>query len=228
MIATAAESNPTVFSPTPFVDLERTFIPSYLRLVRVNVYPALTPLRHLTSAHIQSHYLQNHFSLTKFCVSQFKSTHEALKKAGVKKFRETLSQAKSWDELDELAGGWNHDWRELEEIRTVVETREDTVRMVFVPMELAEPDLKGDGERMEDIDEDYDSLFKTPTDRLNPEPPSSRAPLGPSNERMYFIPAGISGRDATTPSPSGPRVRLTRNQKMKLDKCGSCGLLSVE
>jgi tRNA-dihydrouridine synthase 2 len=140
----------------------------------------------------------------------------------VKKFREILSQAKSWDELEELAGGWDHDWRELEEVRTVVETREDTARMVFVPME---PDPKGEGECIDDLDEDDDSLFKTPTDQPKPEPPSSRAPLGPSNERMYLIPAGISGRDATTPSPSGPRVRLTRNQKMKLDGCGSCGLL---
>jgi hypothetical protein len=39
MIATAAESNPTVFSPVPFVDLERTFIPSYLRLVRLTLIP---------------------------------------------------------------------------------------------------------------------------------------------------------------------------------------------
>lgn len=33
MIATAAESNPSVFSPTPLVDLESTLVPSYIRLV---------------------------------------------------------------------------------------------------------------------------------------------------------------------------------------------------
>lgn len=33
MIATAAESNPSVFSPTPLADLEQTLVPSYLRLV---------------------------------------------------------------------------------------------------------------------------------------------------------------------------------------------------
>jgi tRNA-dihydrouridine synthase 2 len=33
MIATAAESNPTVFSPTPLIDVERTLIPAYIRLV---------------------------------------------------------------------------------------------------------------------------------------------------------------------------------------------------
>ena len=33
MIATAAESNPSCFSPTPLVDLEKTLVPPYLRLV---------------------------------------------------------------------------------------------------------------------------------------------------------------------------------------------------
>lgn len=34
MIAEAAEANPTCFSPTPLKDLEQTFIPAYIRLVR--------------------------------------------------------------------------------------------------------------------------------------------------------------------------------------------------
>lgn len=33
MIATAAEANPSCFSPTPLVDVEETLIPAYLRLV---------------------------------------------------------------------------------------------------------------------------------------------------------------------------------------------------
>ena len=33
MIATAAEANPTCFSPTPLKDLELTFVPAYIRLV---------------------------------------------------------------------------------------------------------------------------------------------------------------------------------------------------
>jgi len=36
MIATAAEANPTVFSPTPLSSLEETFILPYLRLVRAH------------------------------------------------------------------------------------------------------------------------------------------------------------------------------------------------
>ena len=34
MIATAAEKNPSCFSPKPLVDLEETLVPDYFRLVR--------------------------------------------------------------------------------------------------------------------------------------------------------------------------------------------------
>ena len=43
MIATAAEANPTVFSPTPLTNLEDTFIRPYLRLVRAHA-PVSSPL----------------------------------------------------------------------------------------------------------------------------------------------------------------------------------------
>ena len=33
MIATAAEANPSCFSPIPLVDVHRTLVPSYLRIV---------------------------------------------------------------------------------------------------------------------------------------------------------------------------------------------------
>lgn len=43
MIATAAESNPTCFSPTPLKDLEKTFVPSYIRLVSpLHFFPRIT------------------------------------------------------------------------------------------------------------------------------------------------------------------------------------------
>jgi tRNA-dihydrouridine synthase 2 len=38
MIATAAESNPSCFSPTPLTDVEDTLIPAYIRLVRYSKY----------------------------------------------------------------------------------------------------------------------------------------------------------------------------------------------
>lgn len=47
MIATAAEANPSVFSPTPLTNLEDNFILPYLRLVRVSP-PGAAALSHLT------------------------------------------------------------------------------------------------------------------------------------------------------------------------------------
>jgi len=101
MIATAAESNPSCFSPTPLVDLEETMIPAYIRLCA---------------------YFGNHLALTKFCVAQFKATHVNLKKADAKKFREVLSKAKSYDDLTTLVGsGAGED--EFREILKAIESR---------------------------------------------------------------------------------------------------------
>jgi len=44
MIATAAEANPSCFSPTPLVDVHRTLIPTYLRVVSASIIPLLKPL----------------------------------------------------------------------------------------------------------------------------------------------------------------------------------------
>jgi tRNA-dihydrouridine synthase 2 len=38
MIATAAESNPTCFDPSPLLDLESTLLPQYIRLVRSFIF----------------------------------------------------------------------------------------------------------------------------------------------------------------------------------------------
>jgi tRNA-dihydrouridine synthase 2 len=53
---------------------------------------------------------------------------------------------------------------------------------------------------------EYDNsvpLATPPHYRPNPEPPGSGAPLGPSNERIMYLPAGVSGLDAPTPTPGG-------------------------
>ena len=44
MIATAAESNPTCFSPEPLLDLESTFYPSYIRVIRKPVHHTISHL----------------------------------------------------------------------------------------------------------------------------------------------------------------------------------------
>lgn len=47
MIATAAEANPTCFSPNPLTDVEMTFIPQYMRLV--SSYRQYPPFARLTN-----------------------------------------------------------------------------------------------------------------------------------------------------------------------------------
>lgn len=52
MIATAAESNPTCFSPEPLSDLIKTFVPNYVRLVRllVPIYSQFSEFSIITGA----------------------------------------------------------------------------------------------------------------------------------------------------------------------------------
>ena len=52
MIATAAESNPSCFSPGPLVDADQILIPDYLRLVSLSVAIIGHPLTLLYSVAI--------------------------------------------------------------------------------------------------------------------------------------------------------------------------------
>ena len=47
MIATAAEANPSCFSHTPLVDVHRTLVPTYLRVVGYSITPLLVLLNSL-------------------------------------------------------------------------------------------------------------------------------------------------------------------------------------
>ncbi|EPQ60003.1 FMN-linked oxidoreductase, partial [Gloeophyllum trabeum ATCC 11539] len=75
MIATAAESNPTCFDPTPLTDLEKTLVPPYIRMCK---------------------YLDNHWSSTKWCVAQFKGLHPNIPKAEHKAIHDAIAQSKSY------------------------------------------------------------------------------------------------------------------------------------
>ncbi|KAF8514200.1 hypothetical protein BU17DRAFT_8432, partial [Hysterangium stoloniferum] len=77
MIATAAESNPTCFDPNPWLDLECTLLPPYVRLAK---------------------HMSIHWSNTKFCINQFKGPCPTLGKAKRKDIKELLARAKSYDE----------------------------------------------------------------------------------------------------------------------------------
>ncbi|KIK71575.1 hypothetical protein GYMLUDRAFT_33777 [Collybiopsis luxurians FD-317 M1] len=119
MIARAAEANPSCFSTTPLVDIHETLVPAYLRL---------------------SKYLDNHWSLTKFCLSQFKSPHTKPNgKAEDKRVRDRIVKARSFDEVADVAGG---EWTGEEDFREIVEAiegREDGhIRFVETDVDLGE------------------------------------------------------------------------------------------
>jgi hypothetical protein len=139
-------------------------------------------------------------------VSQFKGSHKALTKAEVKKYRDALSQAKSWEGWEELAGGWDEEGNELDEVRNVVDGREANAQMRFAPPELPDDVDRGeeqmdypDGDETEG--EQTPSSPCTPTGQRNPFPLTPWAPLGPRNESLMRVPAGVSGRDEVTPTP---------------------------
>ncbi|KAG5654156.1 hypothetical protein H0H81_006868 [Sphagnurus paluster] len=100
MIARGAESNPSCFSPKPLQDVERTLVPSYLRVAK---------------------YLDHNWGLTKFCVAQFKGQHVTIRKAEATLMRQTLAQAKGFSGMDSIVGSWTGK-EEFEEIVRAIET----------------------------------------------------------------------------------------------------------
>ncbi|EIW63776.1 FMN-linked oxidoreductase [Trametes versicolor FP-101664 SS1] len=94
MIATAAEQNPTCFSPTPLKDLETTFVPAYIRLGK---------------------FLNNHWSSTKFCSTQFRGIHESSSRNDLKTLREAIVRAKGYADLDTVVAPWTgeQEWAEI-------------------------------------------------------------------------------------------------------------------
>lgn len=210
MIATAAEANPTCFSSSPLVDLEETFVPSYLRLVRVLTRSIL---KHWLNS-MQARYLDNHWSLTKFCAQQFKAQHVNFKKPRQQQYREVLSKARGYDDVTELVGNWTGE----EEFRQVVEAiksrtsppslepSETAAEAVTLAVELPSSAKSLEAALSIDSMKGSDgSSVATPTGRENPEPPSLNAPKLASNG-LLELPALVSGRDAMTPSPNEVEV----------------------
>ncbi|KAI0652721.1 FMN-linked oxidoreductase [Trametes meyenii] len=128
MIATAAEANPTCFSPTPLKDLQMTFVPGYIRLGK---------------------YLNNHWSSTKFCATQFQGAHQNASRNDLKTFRESIVRAKCYDDLDKFVAPWTgeQEWAEIVEAierrggqRAPPHPLEDV--STLVPVAYLEPETK--------------------------------------------------------------------------------------
>ncbi|KAM5530001.1 hypothetical protein V8D89_016334 [Ganoderma adspersum] len=101
MIATAAEANPTCFSPTPLKDLELTFVPGYIRLGK---------------------YLNNHWTSTKFCATQFQGAHDKLRRSDLKTLREAIVHSKSYEDIEPHVAPWTGE-QEFAEIVEAIEKR---------------------------------------------------------------------------------------------------------
>ncbi|PCH34386.1 FMN-linked oxidoreductase [Wolfiporia cocos MD-104 SS10] len=183
MIATAAESNPTCFSPTPLVDLEQTFIPQYIRLCK---------------------YLNNHWSSTKFCTSQFKGPHVNTSRADTKVFHEAIMHAKGYDDIASRVKPWTGE-EEFKAIVATIESRHGRIAPLKLPEQESEsaiaskaltPEVQKNGEAGI---EKQDELVTPPTGE--PDPAVMNAPLGPANEACVPMPAMLTG-DLPTPTPA--------------------------
>lgn len=113
-----------------------------------------------------------------------------------------IAYAKGYDGVESIAGSWTGE-EEFREIEKVLEAR-GSRQHVFEPVgvEASVPTPK-DEEVMSVVSSDEPSPFVTPPGTQNPEPPSSAAPLLPSNGRIGGVPSLISGHDAETPTPGG-------------------------
>ncbi|THU96842.1 tRNA-dihydrouridine synthase 2, partial [Dendrothele bispora CBS 962.96] len=152
MIARAAESNPSCFSSTPIVDLNKNLIPSYLRVAK---------------------YLDNHWSLTKFCISQFKGPSVNSTKAEEKRVREAVIKARSYDDVKDIVGEWTGE-QDFKEIVQAIEARtsEDHSQAPDPAVDSLSRSSSLSQTETEVADE-----YITPEGTQNPEPPGSGAPL---------------------------------------------------
>ncbi|KAI5991349.1 hypothetical protein EDC04DRAFT_2587498 [Pisolithus marmoratus] len=177
MIATAAEANPSCFASTPLHDVETMLIPSYLRLCK---------------------YIDNHWALTKFCISQFRSARREITKDEATRLKTRIIKAKGFDELTDLVGSWSGE-SDFAEIADIIRSRRPRPLLVdSEPEETLQKPISGEG-----LSSDDDGPpIATPPDRPNPEPPTSRAPLGPSWDVRMPQPAIITGSDMLTPTPT--------------------------
>ncbi|TCD67889.1 hypothetical protein EIP91_011823 [Steccherinum ochraceum] len=222
MIATAAESNPSVFSPTPLTDLSQTLLPPYLRVCK---------------------YLDNHWSNTKFCAVQFSGPNILLTRAQTKEITARLSTSKGYDSVEDMVGSWTGE-EDFAEIVSAIEARRgrrpphqlllDSQPQPQPPQPQSQPaataeedEATGPAPEASENDEkensssnsaasdspsahshSHYSAFKTPPTSTTGPPDSAllRAPLSAVNDMRVPIPAFISGKEDGTPTPTpGPR-----------------------
>ncbi|CCL98544.1 uncharacterized protein FIBRA_00544 [Fibroporia radiculosa] len=191
MIATAAESNPTCFSPTPLTDLETTFIPNYIRLCK---------------------YLNNHWSSTKFCTSQFKGAHVNASRADLKGMRDAIMHAKSYDDMEPRVAPWTGE-EEFKKIVEAIEARDGRRGRVQVltltdaaeSAQLSASETQSDASQTSTQSSTGDAAGLVTPPIGKPDPSVMNAPLAPANEARMPLPAMLTG-DLSTPTPTPTRA----------------------
>ncbi|EAU92337.1 tRNA-dihydrouridine synthase 2 [Coprinopsis cinerea okayama7 len=130
-------------------------------------------------------YLGHHWGLTKYCIAQFRSTRVEVTKAEAADIRQRLSQAKDYDNMTDFVKEWTGE-EEMKEIVDAINNNCPRQRRML-PSSFA-------------LSPEEAEKFVTPSATQNPEPPTSGAPLLPSNierDASNFPPP-----PALTPTPS--------------------------
>ncbi|KAI0071029.1 FMN-linked oxidoreductase [Panus rudis PR-1116 ss-1] len=185
MIATAAEANPSCFSPTPLVDVEKDFVPAYVRLCK---------------------YLGHHWSVTKFCATQFHGAHSTITKAEATGLKQILTKAKGFDDMNELCEPWSRGEEEFAEIVKAIEARGPGRRPKF---QLEDEKWKELGERRQESEiknKENPPIVSSITSASQ----ESQSPTEPETAEIPLPPA-VSGKDADTPTPTPRPPALTKN-----------------
>lgn len=200
MIATAAEANPSCFSPVPLADVHRTLIPTYLRVVSSGI---TLLLRSLSSSLPQSRYLDNHWGNTKFCGIQFRGNHVKSTRAEEKEFKDKFAKAKCYDDMNDVAGDWSQGKAEFEEICRIIQARP---QRILRPTPTTPVTVESTLDTLDAVEfsEESQVQVETPKEwRPNPHLEEVlKTPKIPMNPARIPVPAAVSGRDEQTPTPS--------------------------
>jgi len=211
MIARSAESNPTCFSTTPLVDLDKTLVPAYLRLV--SFFPLILDTM-FNQLLLQSKYFNHNWGLTKFCITQFKGERVAVKKHEATNLRQMLSKAKEFDAVKDIVGEWTGE-DEMREIIEAIEKNPPRLRRMYISTDstaaVAKASVKPSSANGNSAGVSVlpsanltreDEAYATPQNTQNPEPPSSWAPFLP--KEFQSIEPLPSKAEPVTPTPVIP------------------------
>ena len=127
-------------------------------------------------------------------MAQFKAPRIVCKKADATALKQTLGQAKGYDDMSSLAGSWTGENEMLEIIKAIEERPPRDHRIM-----MATSSAYDQASNAAEIENDPTI---TPEGTQNPEPPGSGAPFLPADIGRN-LPPMLSAQDPMTPTPGG-------------------------